>query len=338
MREQVRTDTTGRRAAVLGAAIAVALALLAPARAGSAVLGLAPDDRSPRAEAAAAIARDDASADDPEARAAAVAALGDRAGAVVALDPRTGRVVTIVNQEWAVRRAVHPASTLKLLTALACLGERAVTPRERLRVEGLEERLDLERALARSNTAYFQEIGERIGREPFLRYAAAYGFGEPTGIDLAGEAAGRLPTDGDYESGLVFGASYGARATPLQLAVFTAAIANGGRLLVPQRSPGPVAPRVRRETGASAADLAAVRLGMVGAVRYGTASASRDRALPVAGKTGTSRESGVGLYVSFAPVESPRIVVAVLLEGPGVMGGEAAQVAGAFYRSMKGKI
>ncbi|MEJ7617171.1 MAG: penicillin-binding transpeptidase domain-containing protein [Pyrinomonadaceae bacterium] len=80
---------------------------------------------------AALIARDDARGEDEEVRRAAVAALGAHAGSVVVMDPRTGRIHAVVNQEWALKRGWAPASTFKLITALAGIGEQQLDPTQK---------------------------------------------------------------------------------------------------------------------------------------------------------------------------------------------------------------
>src|SRR5947209_16973295 len=81
-----------------------------------------------RNEAMSNIAKDDTTGEDLEVRRAAVAALGNHAGTVVVMDPKTGRVYTIVNQEWALRHGFKPCSTIKLMTGLAGLTEKVISP------------------------------------------------------------------------------------------------------------------------------------------------------------------------------------------------------------------
>lgn len=282
------------------------------------------------------VSRDDLSREDAAIRKAAMAALGDRDGAMVVLDPRTGRVLSIVNQEWAVRRAFHPASTAKLLTALAILHENKIDPKERIAAPDRGGEMTLSRAIATSSTDWFETAGRRMDGDTLNRYAKHVGFGEPTGIAIDGESAGRLPSKEDFARGLVYGAAEGLEATPIQLALYTAAIANGGKLLAPQYGSTSAAPVVRRTLDFTAAEIAAVRAGMLETVRKGTGRDARVSGLSIAGKTGTSRD-GNGLFVSYAPADDPRIVTVVLLRGEGVKGFDAARVTGVFYRSIRGK-
>jgi cell division protein FtsI/penicillin-binding protein 2 len=323
---------------ICGTAVALAAVLSfgAPAASGAAPLAAvvaAPADL--RAEAARAIARDDAARDDAYMRKAAVAALGSRPGAVVVLDPRDGRVLTIVNQEWAVRRAFHPASTMKMLTALTALRDGKLDPDERLPAPDRGGDMDLARALATSSSDWFETVGRRSTPARFLELARAFGFGEPTGIDLPGEAAGRLPAEVEFERGMVFGAAEALEATPLQLALYTAAIANGGTLLAPHY--GDTGRAARREVGLGGDVLRAVVPGMIETVRAGTGRNARDAGVPLAAKTGTNLNE-TGFFVSYAPVDDPRVVVVTMLRGEKANGFEAARVAGALYKKIKGRL
>ena len=73
---------------------------------------------------------DSVDGDDPAIRQAAVAALGNVNGSVVVVDPSNGRILTMVNQKLALKSGFIPCSTIKLVTSLAALTERVVTPTE----------------------------------------------------------------------------------------------------------------------------------------------------------------------------------------------------------------
>src|SRR5262249_32972502 len=143
-------------------------------------------------------------------------------------------VHTIVNQEWALRHEWNPASTIKLVTAMAGVTEQMINPAERIRVGDKDKPMNLTDALANSNNEYFRVVADRIGAEQIIKYAKQASFGELTGINYEHEIAGYLP---DYQTN--FSASElgaygeGIKVTPIQLAVFTSAIANGGKIVVP---------------------------------------------------------------------------------------------------------
>src|SRR2546421_10356585 len=107
---------------------------------------------------------DDATYDDPEVRAAAVAALGRYNGAVVAVDPNTGRILTVVNQKLAFGEGYIPCSTIKPTIALAALEENVITPDTMLRV-GRRKYMNLTEAMAHSNNVFFEQLGSRMGFE-----------------------------------------------------------------------------------------------------------------------------------------------------------------------------
>lgn len=288
---------------------------------------------------------DETEGEDPEVRRVAVEALGERDGTVVVMDPRTGRVYAVVNQEWALRRGWVPASTMKLVTGLAGVGEGLFDPAEKLRVQGRGERLDLTGALALSDNNYFKSVNGRIGAGPILDYARRLGLGEPTGINYEGEVAGSLPSVETVASVARLGIGEGVEVTPIQLAVLVSALGNGGKLVVPrvprlpQDATGEAAPP-RREVGIPEAVRNQIIPGMIAAVERGTASGIGDPTLKIAGKTGTlaSKEGNVGLFASYAPADSPRLTVVVLTSGDGVKGATAAKIAGAIYKALRGRL
>jgi cell division protein FtsI/penicillin-binding protein 2 len=300
-------------------------------------------DQSARGEAAALIARDETINEDAEVRRVALAALGRHAGTVVVMDPQTGRVYAIVNQEWALRRGWNPASTIKLVTGLAGVEEKMIEPTARLRFSSRSLPLTLSEALAQSNSDYFEFVGERVGFERFIAYARRLGLGERTGINYAGEMAGRLPTSqAGINVGRLCAYGDGFQVTPIQLATLVSAIANGGSLVVPRvagalpESAG-FETQVRQRLDIPQETLQQLASGMSAAVRYGTAKPAYDAALAVAGKTGTGFDRGTrqGLFASYAPVDRPRLVVVVAIRGAEESGPVAAGVAGEIYRALK---
>jgi cell division protein FtsI/penicillin-binding protein 2 len=297
-----------------------------------------PSDADLVAEAKAAIARDATAVEEMELRQAAVRALDGVAGTLVAVDPRTGRVLTIVNQEWGVRRDFQICSTSKLMLGLASLHAGVLDPTAKLRADDRGGALDLAGALAKSSNDYFATATEQLEFDRFVALAREFGFGAATGIALPGEVSGRLPTQDDFARSKVFGAAEGIQASPVQLALYAAAFANGGKLLAPvYGAEAPQSPVVRHEIGVTPEELAAVVAGMVETVEKGTGEKARVRGLAVAGKSGTSGH-GLGVFISYAPVASPRIAVAVVLRGSKASGFEAARVSGLFYRAVKGRI
>src|SRR5436309_9963534 len=126
--------------------------------------------------------------------------LGAQQGAVVAMDPYTGRVVTVLNPYLGLSTAYEPCSVFKIVVAVAGLTEHVVTPDTVYNCAGGcwmwpgHGPINLRRALAVSCNPYFEWIGERLGYEKVQRYAHLLGLGEPTGINLTGETAARVPS------------------------------------------------------------------------------------------------------------------------------------------------
>ena len=191
-------------------------------------------DQALRDEVQGMIARDNTSGEDVQVRRVAINALGNHAGTVVVMDPMSGKVYSIVNQEWGVRRGFKPCSTIKLVTGVAGLSENIIPPAEITAVSD-RPRMDLTSALARSDNPYFERVGSGIGFDKMIHYAKELGLGEKTGANVPFEYAGQLP---EMKPGFtlrrMFSYADGFEVTALQLGNLVSAMANGGKLLVPQ--------------------------------------------------------------------------------------------------------
>src|ERR1041385_7671944 len=277
-------------------------------------------DKAMRDEVQTFIAKDDLTGEDPEVRRVAVNALGNHAGTVVVMDPLTGRVYSIVNQEWALRRGFKPCSTIKLVTGVAGLSENAI-PLVDTASEGY--RIDLTSALAHSDNPFFQQVGSKIGSEKMITYARELGLGEKTGINVPFEFPGKLPeVKPDVLERRMFSHADGFQVTPLQLGTLVSAMANGGRLLVPQiphsqKELNKLNVKVRRQLPITPEVWQRMVPGMVGSVNYGSGRKAYDPTQTVAGKTGTCIGDGgwVGLFTSYAPLANPRLAVVVITQG-----------------------
>jgi membrane peptidoglycan carboxypeptidase len=296
-------------------------------------------DKAMRDEVQSFIAKDDLTGEDAEVRRVAVNALGNHAGTVVVMDPLTGRVYSMVNQEWALRRGFKPCSTIKLVTGVAGLSENAVPLFE---TAGDGFRLDLTSALAHSDNPFFQQVGARIGGEKMVKYARELGLGEKTGINVPFEFPGKLPeVKPDVVERRMFSHADGFEVTPLQLGTLVSAMANGGKLLVPQiahtqKELGKMGPKVRRQLEITTDVWQRMIPGMVGAVNYGSGRRAYDPTQTVAGKTGTCIGQGgwVGLFTSYAPLANPRLAVVVITQGSDARRHFPAAVAGEIYRQL----
>ncbi|TKR30502.1 penicillin-binding protein 2 [Luteimonas gilva] len=183
---------------------------------------------------------------------------------------------------------------------------------------------DLRKSIAASVNYYYYKLAYEMGIERFDVYMRKYGFGAPTGIDLAGERAGAVPspeekakrTKEPWYPGETVNAGIGQGSwivTTLQLVRGTAAIANGGELVRPHLvaarrdgyqspwAPLPQPPPVRITDNAN--NLRAVQEGMAGTMKPGGTGFSLTRGLsyPIAGKTGTAQKISRKGGASFNP-------------------------------------
>jgi cell division protein FtsI/penicillin-binding protein 2 len=284
--------------------------------------------------------------EDPVVRQAAIDALGNMNGTVVAIDPTNGRVLAMVNQKLALSEGAQPCSTIKLAVALAALSEQVITP-ETLVYVGGRSRVDLTEALAKSNNAYFEALGRKLGFEKVSYYAHRFGLGELAAFNIEGEHLGVYPSQElDAKLGGVgkmcsFGESISM--TPLQLGAMVSAIANGGTLYYLQHPTTPedilnFQPKIKRQLDIGPL-IPEISLGMMGAVDYGTARSVRlnFNEEQILGKTGTCSKDGTrfGWFASYANTQVGHIVTVVFLQGGRpTFGPKAAEISGRFYRGL----
>jgi penicillin-binding protein 2 len=265
--------------------------------------------------------------------------LGRAQGAVVAMDPRTGRVHALVNPALGIQRAFQPCSVFKIVVGIAGLSEGVITPdttyccRKGCWMWAGHGSIGLQRALAVSCNPYFEWVGEQLGYETIQRYARLLGLGEPSGINLTGETAGRVPAFVRPEAvGHLSSHASGIETSAVQLAVLVSATVNGGVVLKPQVSGvEDFVPRERWRLPETTR-LEGLAAGFAGAVNEGSASAAFDPDVAVAGKTGTC--SQLGWFASYAPADRPELVVVVFLKRGSGHG--ASAVAGRIFRELFG--
>jgi penicillin-binding protein 2 len=265
----------------------------------------------------------------------------------------------------------EPGSTLKPFIALAGLQAGLITPSDTVwstgefRMPGQDigfrdwragghGRVNLREAMAQSVNTYFYQLGLDLGIDRMSSFLGRLGFGVPTGIDLPAETSGVLPSrewkrqrfDQPWYPGETVIAAIGQGynvSSILQLAVATAALANGGERVRPQllratqsRLDGALEPAPRSAAEpvgiTDPAHLAAVIDSMHAVVQGPTGTARAvglDAAYQFAGKTGTAqrssrnREAGASsvaatrnqaLFVAFAPLDQPEIALALVVE------------------------
>ena len=288
-------------------------------------------------------------------------------GSILVVDPSDGSIralasaptydpaaVRIADPEALRDRAIawpyEPGSTMKALTIAAALNEHLVTPSDAYNDVGYiivgGRRLNnalgkaygpttVSQILERSLNAGAAWVGQKLGAQRLSDYFRRFGFGRPTGVDLAGEVSGTLRPLPEWYPVDVGTASFGqgVSVSPLQLAMAYAALANGGTLFRPyvlasrrdadgehRTAPVAVTQVVTTETAATLRGM------LLSTVDNGIAHNAAISGFSVAGKTGTAQiASPDGNYVddlyvsSFAgyfPADDPKYVVLVVLEKP----------------------
>ena len=280
-----------------------------------------------------------------------------------------------------------PGSTFKMVVALAALEARIVAPDHRVFCRGHTQLgnarfhcwkrhghgwQDMYDAHQNSCDVYFYDIAKRIGIDRIAAMATRFGLGTKTGIELPSEKGGVIPTRAwkkaligtawQQSETLISGIGQGfILTTPLQLAVMTARIANGGKAVLPRliraaEVDGKEEEPVFKDLGISKRSLDVVREGMnrVTNVQQGTAYRARisEEGMEMSGKTGTAqvrriskaerdtrvlknherpwRERDHALFVGYAPSDNPRYAVSVIVEH----GGGGSKVAAPIARDL----
>lgn len=220
--------------------------------------------------------------------------------------------------------------------------------------------VSLSRAIGESCNVFFYQLGARLEIQRLATYARRFGLGSVTAVDLPNEAPGLVPDPtwkerilkAPWYQGETISVSIGqgqVLATPLQMARMMAVIANGGVLVQPHIvrlvSGRPVAITPPRSIGLRPSTIAAIRKGLFMAVNSrGSGQRAQIEDLVVAGKTGSAQvvssaklAKGVesiqphAWFAGFAPLDKPRIVLAVLIDHGGSGGAAAAPVARAIF-------
>ena len=292
-----------------------------------------------------------------------------KGGSIIVMEPSTGAVLALANaptfdantpghvtadrrRNRAVTDLFEPGSTLKIVTAAALLEEQRIATDERIfceegayptvgrhvlhdhRPHGMLSFHDVVRL---SSNIGMAKAAQRLTPEELYRYLRAFGFGRKTGLDLPGEVSGILspPSQWSKLSPFIIPIGQEVAVTPIQLAVMTSVIANGGmrvrpylvsriqtsegRLVRSAPVPGPVRV-IRPETAAVVQQL------LSSVVESGTGQLANVQGLTVAGKTGTaqklepdgrySHSRFVASFVGFGPVPDSRFAIVVTVDEP----------------------
>jgi cell division protein FtsI (penicillin-binding protein 3) len=294
-------------------------------------------------------------------------------GTVIVLDPRTGAIrgmasyptfdpnhytdypAEMYNLNPAIGKVYEPGSTFKIVTVSAGLQTHAFTPETQVDDQGIIDRYDTTLGnfdqnghgmitpgdvLKFSSNVGALQFNEMTGPDKFYQIVHEYGFGKPTGVDLAGEEGGIVhdASEPDWSPITLDTNAYGQSiaVTPLQLVRMAAAVGNGGKLMRPyilQKSchgDSCQTTQPHQDGQPISPDVAATvrKMLVVSANHYadqdGTASNFMMPGYQVGAKTGTSSipENGgyssdvIGSVVGLAPADTPRYAILVKIDRP----------------------
>lgn len=292
-----------------------------------------------------------------------------KGASIIVMDPKTGGILAMANrpdfdpnkysefpqENWrnnAIWLNYEPGSTFKIITTAGALEEGVVSPESRFydpgyimvadrrikcwKTQGHGAQSFLE-VVEHSCNPGFVKIGLDLGRDRFYKYIKAFGFGERTGVSLAGESKGIVIPQKDVKPISIATISIGQSisVTPIQLITAVSAVANDGVLLKPQlvkeirsadgRQVKRIEPEIVKEviSKSTAKQLAGVLERVVSPL--GTGADAIVEGYRMAGKTGTAQKAGPGGYMQgkyvssfagFGPVDNPRIAVLVVIDEP----------------------
>ena len=305
---------------------------------------------------------------------------GAKGGMVIAMDPSTGKILAMASyptfnpnqfiqyrsKSWrngAISDVFEPGSVFKVFLAAAALEEQVVRPSDSFYCENgsytVYDRtihdtskhgwLTFQQILKFSSNIGASKVGEKMGRERFYRYIAAFGFGEKTRVNLPGEGKGIVHHPRYWPPVALDTISFGQgiSVTGIQLVTALSAIANGGFLMRPYvvektlNEKGEVVQSFQPETirkvisGATAEKVTALL--KTTTEKGGTGEGAVPAGYDVAGKTGTAQkvDSLLGGYsetrytssfMGFAPSGEPKLALLVVIDEPqgGSYGGVVA--------------
>jgi len=267
----------------------------------------------------------------------------------------------------AIQNQYPPGSTFKTITALSaletglvsrgtseyCSGSTYFGRTFRCWKEGGHGSVDTHRAIVESCDVYFYEVGKKINIDTIAKYAWDFGLGRPTGIKLAGEAPGNLPStkwklkakkekwyQGETLS-VAIGQGY-LTVTPIQMARLTAGLVNGGKIYKPHLLADET-PELERTIDVDKGNLDFIKRAMLGVVYEGGGTGGRARSdvVSIGGKTGTAqviagairgktlsgKQQDHAWFIAYAPQLNSEVAAAVFVEHGGHGGSAAAPIA-----------
>jgi cell division protein FtsI (penicillin-binding protein 3) len=292
-----------------------------------------------------------------------------KGGSVIVMDPATGAILAMANRPGfdpnnpskgsvdnrrnrAVTDLFEPGSIFKIVTAAALLEEGKITPEEQIFCENgawptvarhvlhdhkPHANLSFHDVIMLSSNIGTAKAALRLKPDELYRYIRLFGFGQPTGIDIPGEVSGLLSPPAKWSKLTPYIIPIGQEiaTTPIQLAVMTAAVANGGLRVHPhivERVQTPDGRVVRAYGGSEPVRIFSERTAttlqtiLQSVVESGTGQLANVQGLTVAGKTGTaqkleptgrySHSRFVASFVGFGPVPDARFVITVSIDEP----------------------
>jgi cell division protein FtsI (penicillin-binding protein 3)/stage V sporulation protein D (sporulation-specific penicillin-binding protein) len=298
---------------------------------------------------------------------AAMAQYSPQKATIILMRPQTGEILAMANRpnfdlnlrsearpeqmkNRAITDVMEPGSTFKIVAASAALNERKVRPDSSIFCEnGLWNfggaalhdhrafsNLSVREILIKSSNIGAAKLALSVGEQKFYEYIRRFGFGERTGVELPGEINGliRPPKSWSKISITRIPMGHEVGVTPLQMTVAMAAIANGGKLIMPRivnsittsdgKNISSLSPVVLRHviSADTAKEISDALRGVVSDA--GTAAAAAVPGFTIAGKTGTAQkvdprggyEQGkyVVSFAGFLPAEHPEFVGLVVLD------------------------
>ncbi|MDR3318835.1 MAG: PASTA domain-containing protein [Clostridiales bacterium] len=245
----------------------------------------------------------------------------------------------------------EPGSTFKVFTTSAALEEGKTSLADRFFDPGYRivdgQRIKcwrthghgsqtLQEGVNNSCNSVFMDLALRLGTEKFYNYLQAFGFGEQTGVDFAGESRGILMPERSVKNVDLARIGFGqaVACTPLQLITGLSAVVNGGKLMKPYfvreiaSADGQTALIVNPTTVRrviSEKTSAVMREILEGVVKTGSGKLSQVAGYRIGGKTGTAQKYSDGVinrgkyvssFISFAPADDPQYAVLVIVDEP----------------------
>lgn len=291
---------------------------------------------------------------------------------ILAMDPKTGKILGMGTRptfnpnnygdaspnDW-INRAIsmnyEPGSTFKIVTGSAALEEGVISPDELFSDPGYMRvgpriiqnwdygqrpagDITFTKGMELSSNVVLAQVGQKLGLANFYKYLRAFGFGVPTGVDIAGEESGLLVPQDKARAVDLATMSFGQSnmVTPIQLLTALCAVANGGTLYKPyvvdkitdsngkviqQNQPIAVRKVISKETADQMTNI------LEQVVTNGTGYLAAIPGVNVAGKTGTaqivdpktgqySNTDFISSFEAYAPAENPKIAVLVVVDSP----------------------